>query len=142
MQLVLLLKSESSGKIVVPAFIGFVIYLFNPATLWFQCNTYMSDMLVQVFFITTIYFALKLILSENQKTKCLFFISLFLMIYTSWLGVFLALTLIFYGFKKQNKKLMLFSILAIVFAVGLTFFQYLQIEGYDALKEQFFNRMV
>ena len=41
---------------------GFMVYLFSAGVLWFQCNTYMSDMLVHLFFVAGTYYLLQLFL--------------------------------------------------------------------------------
>lgn len=116
------------------AFIGYLFYLFNAATLWFQSNTYMSDMMVQTFFIFGALFALLYARSRHWKWLIAIFITIFLMIYTTWLGLFFAFV-VFIVSLVQWKDLKLLSLLmptVVALALGLIFYQYSQINGWEA----------
>jgi hypothetical protein len=77
---------------------GFSVYLFSAGVLWFQCNTYMSDMLVHLFFVSSVYCLLQIFINKKTSGQFLIFyaVSLFLMIYTSWLGIFFAFSVFLY----------------------------------------------
>ena len=85
---------------------GFSVYLFSAGVLWFQCNTYMSNMLVHLFFLAACYYLLQIFANEKQNNKYLFFYaaSLFFMIYTSWLGIFFAGQYSFIFSSPASKK--------------------------------------
>lgn len=86
--------------------LGFTVYLFSAGVLWFQCNTYMSDMLVHLFFITGVYLLLRMFINNETSGKylILFAANLFLMIYTSWLGIFFAFCVFLYSIIYLRKK--------------------------------------
>lgn len=145
----LLLKQAPFQKIIHAGLVGFIVYLFNPAVLWFQCNTYMSDMLVHLFFITSVYTLLQLLLNEkNYSLKQLFYFgfSLFLMSYTSWLGFLFALVVVAYALYKRKKntlfkKLIATTTLTSVACLTLILFQYIRIAGFDEFVIQMLNRI-
>ncbi|MDZ4844260.1 MAG: hypothetical protein SH857_01780 [Chitinophagales bacterium] len=127
------------------ALAGFVLYLFSAATLWFQSNTYMSDMAVQPLFISGVLFALKYFQSGKRKHLILLSLFIFLMTYTTWLGVFFAAGVLLYGIVQMKRiaspGLFIGLILLCAFlAVSLTLFQYAQIAGWDAYREEVFGR--
>lgn len=128
--------------------VGFSIYTFNQGVMWFQCNTYMSDMLVHFFFIINVYIILKLLIRKRYfSPKYLFYyaIVLFLMTYTSWLGFLFALSVIIYSFAKLYRTkvflpLLLISVLVSIASLGLTTYQYSQINGFENFVEQLIQR--
>lgn len=134
----------------IPALVAFLFYVFSPATLWFQGNVYMSDMAVQTPFVIGVYIVLKMIIRQKfYVPKYIFFyvLTLFLMIYTSWLGIFFALGVLVYGLLhvKQIKgfRLLIFlTLLVTVFAVRLFTFQYSQIAGTTAYITEMFYRFL
>ena len=129
--------------------VGFSVYLFSQAVLWFQCNTYMSDMLVHFFFILNVYIILKLLIRKrffSPKYLVWHAIVLFLMIYTSWLGIFFAFSVFLYSFIKLRKTkvfipLNLITLFVSLAAVGLFSYQYSLINGFDNYLEQMVNRV-
>lgn len=127
-----------------------VLYAFMPAPLWFHGNAYMSDMFVQNFWVLHLVFALRLFQQGAAWTKpmlALFGLSLFLTVYTSWLGVFAAaasLVLAFVLFVK-GKRALLFPVLlttacAVLLALALTTWRYLQVVDAEALLAHFAQR--
>jgi hypothetical protein len=83
-----------------PSFVAYSIYLFLPSTLWFQGNVYMSDMAVHLPFIIGVYIVLKMVLRQKfyiPKYMVMYSLILFIMIYTSWLGVFFAFGVVAYS---------------------------------------------
>lgn len=119
------------------------IYLMMPSVLWFQGNVYMSDILVFMFYLLTIYFYLRL--RTEGGARFLFFhsISVFLMVYTSWLGVFYTLSIIIFSlldrdrFKRSHA---FWTSVATFIAVMLMVIQYAQIQGFSAYFESMTNR--
>ena len=120
--------------------VAFSIYTFLPPTLWFQGNVYMSDMAVHTLFIMGVYTTLKMILRQKfYSFKYIFFytILLFLMIYTSWLGVFFAFGVLVYSLLhvKQLKGfgiLIAATIVILLLALRIITYQYAQINGIEA----------
>ena len=145
----LLGQQKPFNKIYISGLVGFVVYLFNPGVLWFQANTYMSDMMVHLFFILGVYTVLKLLMRKrffSPKYLVYFALFLFLMIYTSWLGLFFAFTVFLYSLiKLRNEKVFL---PLIFITIGTTFFalwvivkQYSAIAGTDAFIIQMLDRV-
>jgi hypothetical protein len=126
---------------------GFSVYLFSAGVLWFQCNTYMSDMLVHLFFLAAVYCLLQIFANKKQNDKYLFFYagSLFLMIYTSWLGIFFAFSVILYSTAKLRKRIFIIInlITAIVSFMTITLFiyQYSLIDGLGNYWDQMKDRL-
>jgi hypothetical protein len=129
--------------------VGFSIYLFSQGVLWFQMNTYMSDMLVHLFFILNVYIILKLIIRKrffSPKYLVWHAVILFLMIYTSWLGIFFAFSVFLYSLLKLRKTkvfipLNLITIFISIAAISLFTYQYSLINGFDSYLDQMMNRM-
>ncbi|MCL6473008.1 MAG: hypothetical protein K6T91_09405 [Firmicutes bacterium] len=135
---VLLTKERYQGRLNTPAIIGYALYVFAPATMWYQSNVYMADMFVQSLFIIEIYVFLKLIADENRKPIYLVFLGLvnFLAIYTEWLGLLLAFTISLYALfniKHKEMKVVLYVVAATTIAsLTLLVWQYAQIDGLNA----------
>ena len=136
----LLCIKKGRSRVFYPAFIAYCVYLFNPATLWFQSNVYMSDMLVMLFFIIMNYITLKMIMREKFNVpKYLFWytIVLAMMCYTSWLGfVFAAVVMIYSAWKLQFvsgfKSLIFTTLMVTVGVLSLVVYQYAQINGLES----------
>lgn len=128
--------------------VGFIIYLFNPTVLWFQSNTYMSDILVHFFFITTVFYLVKSKKTDfmlKSKSSLLLYLSLFLMCSCSWLGYFMGgvMALFFlYKAKKQRSTFIHFIFVCLIcsLALYLTVSHYSQIAGVENYLEQMKNR--
>jgi hypothetical protein len=144
----LLGQQKPFAKLYISGLVGFAVYLFNPGVLWFQTNTYMSDMLVHLFFILGVYTMLKLLIRKrffSPKYLVYYSLFLFLMIYTSWLGLFFAFSVFLYSLiKLRNEKVFL---PLIFITIGTTFFslwlimkQYGSIAGTDAFLIQMLDR--
>ena len=127
-----------------------VLYLFMPAPLWFHSNVYMSDMFVQNFWVMHLIFAMRLFKQRTRIPTSLmaaFGVTLFLTVYTSWLGVFAAATAIvlaFWGWRKNRSprfaSVVAVSIIAVLLALGLTAWRYLQVIDAEALFAHFGQR--
>jgi hypothetical protein len=129
----------------IPAIVGFTVYLFNPATLWFQSNVYMSDMVVQLPFIYAVFICAKMMMYERHliKNSLLLLIVCFAMVYTSWLGIFFCLSaLILMLRSKLLLSLTLVEVLltALALGLGLTFLQYAKIAGIANFKTEMLCR--
>ncbi|MGB1315023.1 MAG: hypothetical protein ACPG4Y_03330 [Chitinophagales bacterium] len=136
-------------KLFIPGLIAFGVYIFSPAVLWFQCNTYMSDMLVHFPFVLAVYTILKLLMREKfYSTKYLLYYALFLflMIYTSWLGLFFALSVFLYSIIKLRYQKVFIPLVFITIFVSLASLilitkQYSSINGLEAYIIQMLNRL-
>lgn len=133
------------------AIVAFAIYIFMPVTLWFQGNVYMSDMAVHLLFVIGVYTALKMIIRRKfYSPKYLFFycLTLALMIYTSWLGVFFAFGVLVYsllhvrGEIKGFRMLLWSTIIIALIMLRLIVYQYSQINGVMAYIEEMMSRYV
>ena len=131
-----------------PSLIAYSIYLFLPATLWFQGNVYMSDMAVHLPFVIGVYIVLKMILRRKfyvPKYILGYLLVLFIMIYTSWLGVFFAFGVIVYSLLHVRaisgfKVLLWSTIIVTFFTLRLITYQYSQINGLEAYIHEIINR--
>lgn len=129
---------------------GAVLYLFLPATLWFHGNVYMSDMFVQVPWIFHLVFALRLFQDNGHASRrnwIGFALTLFLVVYTSWLGVFAAaaglLVAVMRWWREARSRilsLIMVTALALVAAFGLTAWRFLQVIDADALLDHYAGR--
>jgi hypothetical protein len=121
------------------------LYLFSAGMLWMHGMIYFSDMLVQLFLMTSIFLFIRLLQNDYKKEWSLIVliaISTFLGCYTEWLALFWAffsgLFLLILYFKKK-KKIYLKTFFAIgitaALTLGFTIYQYSSIAGFDKLKE-------
>jgi len=129
----------------IPALIACAVYLFNPATLWFQSNVYMSDMFVQLFFVWAVVVCVPLMKrQQNMFLKILLlFLLCFSMVYTSWLGIFfcvVAVVLCFRGNLLLSLALIEIFVTSLALGLAITYLQYARIAGIEALKEEWFCR--
>jgi hypothetical protein len=123
------------------------LYLFSPATLWFQANVYMADTLVQLFFIGTVLLLLRL-WRQNERVEWLkvgLFLLVFAMCYTHWLGYFVVATFVMGSIKKRwrsflGKQVILPSLGGAAIAFGIMVAQYSQISGLDAYLAEMAHR--
>ena len=131
-----------------PSFIAYSVYLFMPATLWFQGNVYMSDMLVHLPFVIGVYIVLKMILRQKffvPKYIIGYILTLFVMIYTSWLGVFYAFGVLVYSLLHvrtiRGFRVLIWSTIAVTFfTLRLITYQYAEINGMEAYIHEVTNR--
>ncbi|MBL7940413.1 MAG: hypothetical protein JNL43_13720 [Flavobacteriales bacterium] len=124
-----------------------LLYLFMPAPLWFHGNVYMSDMFVQNFWVLHLVFAMRVFRVKGRippQSLVFFGVTLFLTVYTSWLGVFAAITAVLVAlwrwWKERAPKwygVVLVAIFAVVTALGLTAWRYLQVVDAQALLAHF-----
>ncbi len=127
-----------------------VLYLVLPATLWFHGNAYMSDMFVQVPWLLHLVFAMRVLrrgAAPGRWTWIGFAVTLFLALYTSWLGVFAAVAevLIAAWLWRRDRRVPLSTIISCcaiagVLAFGLTAWRFLQVIDAEALVEQLRSR--
>lgn len=143
------LYNSKRVNIFIPGLLGFCIYTFNPANMWYHSNVYFSDTLVQVFFIATIYCFFRLYTSEyNDKTWPLIGLSVFLFLttYTEWIGAFLGFTLFLYALwlirsdKKNGLSLLIATTVATGSALLLTVIQYSSISGFETFLDGILGR--
>lgn len=122
-----------------------LVYWFTPAVLWFQSNVYMSDMMVQPFFIVALLLALYV--AESPKPLAMVGLALvcFLGTYITWFGVFIAFSLgVYFLYRSINKPvyLMIVGLLAVsqVAALALMAWQYSQIADWEAYLAELSHR--
>jgi len=123
-----------------------LIWATMPAVLWFHGNAYTHQVLFSVLLSINV---LSLVNIEKTFAKYLFFISLFLCLYTDWAGFLLAWVYwIYYIFNhkkyKESKLLLLLIPLLSAFTLALIVWQYGSFIGYDNyfqyMKMRFFTR--
>ena len=127
-----------------------LLYLFMPAPLWFHSNAYMGDLFVQNTWAIHVLAAMVYFHRGDPTDRlrlALFGLTLFLTVYTSWLGVFagaasgaLALWLVWRGQDRRWLRLLPVVALAIIAALGLTAWRYTQLVDLDALLGYFVSR--
>ena len=143
-----LTRKDEQKKINIPALIGFFVYSFSPIALWFYSNVYSSEMLVATLFVISIYIFLIKIINLTKKNDFIYTVLLgiliFLMIYTEWLGIFLASFILLYyflNFKKRGCRsaffvILFFSVLSLILIV----YQYSQIDGFDSFINSYISK--
>lgn len=126
-----------------------VLYLFMPAPLWFHSNVYMSDMFVQNFWVMHLAIALRMYVSDrsDRKLSIAFFVTLFLSVLTSWLGVFAAMAsglVALWKWREERSARWLFPVvltaLAVAMALGYTTWRYTRVVELDQLIAFFHSR--
>lgn len=144
----LLTKEYYINKLNTPALIGFTVYLFSPATLWFHSNTCVADTLALPLFLIGIYIFLRFVLGENKRPiHCVLlgFISFF-MVYTEWLGVFFCFSIFLYtlaNIRKQEVRMLSYIItIALIASLALIIWQYSQVAGFNSLIQTDVKRYV
>lgn len=105
-------------------FIGFVACMFQAISLNHYPNNYMSDMLVPLFFMSTVYWFIKIVTEKKySKTTTVFWgISMSLMVYTEYLGLFVAGVMLLYALYYRNKSFARIVIWTSVLVPALTMF--------------------
>ncbi|MCS6935627.1 MAG: glycosyltransferase family 39 protein [Chitinophagales bacterium] len=119
------------------ALVAYAVYLFLPVTLWFQGNVYMSDMAVHTLFIIGVYIILKMTIRQKfHSPKYLFFYALvlFLMLYTSWLGVFYAAGVLLYAISHVKqvsgfRAVIAITVVCLIVSFQIMIYQYSQVNG-------------
>ena len=127
-----------------------LLYFFMPAPLWFHGNAYMSDLFVQNMWVLHLVFAIRVFQRKDAPSAGLLLLlglTLFLTVYTSWLGVFAAATAVvvaLWQFRgtSRTRTLQLVGVAgaAVFLAVGLTAYRYLQVIDASALIQHFTDR--
>lgn len=127
-----------------------VLYLFLPVTLWFHGNAYMSDMFVQVPWVWSLVFAMRILRRQAHRNRWTWVglaFTLFLTIDTSWLGVFGAAAMVFAAFLRWRRdrdipiiRILIVTAMVVTLAFGLTAWRYLQVIDAHALIAQFGSR--
>ena len=135
-----LLVAEVGAK--APLFAA-LLYLFMPAPLWFHGNAYMSDMFVQNFWALNLLVTVRMFKRRtigSWRSLVFFFLTLFLTVYTSWPGVFAAAAISVLALVRWRRtrdgaylKLILVAWMAVVLALGLTAWRWLQVVDGEAL---------
>lgn len=124
---------------------AYVLYLFLPVTLWFHSNVYMSDMLVMLFVLSSIYLYIAFTSKPDRIYCWLYAVSVFLMVYTSWLGIFFAGTMIAFQLLLVNQpseriKVVMLTLFPTALAIILFVWQYAQINGLEMYLDHLMHR--
>ena len=136
------LISTKKSKTNYAAILGTSIYVLCPINLWNHSNVYFADILVQLFFLLTLYFTNRYLTNKKtQKTTIPFLcLSLFLMIYTEWLGLLMALCLGLFSLLKKRFHLFLWVTLTSLLSITLILVQYSSIAGLETYLDTLLNR--
>ncbi|MBL7950236.1 MAG: hypothetical protein JNM62_00835 [Flavobacteriales bacterium] len=127
-----------------------VLYFFLPVTLWFHGNAYMSDMFVQVPWVWNLVLAMRILSRDGEPDRWTWFgfgVTLFLTLYTSWLGVFAAVAIVVAAGVRWWKdrsfplsKIFVITVSAFTLAFTITAWRFLQVIDAQALITQFASR--
>jgi hypothetical protein len=122
----------------LPAFCAYFIYLFTPETLWFQGNTYFSEIFVQLFFTTALFLSAYVLTHDVVPRRVVgaLGVVIFLFCFTEWLGFFFVGIFAVYcltHFRDPSRRALLFtSVVAAVSALVLTVFIYSSVNGFSS----------
>lgn len=128
-----------------------VLYLFMPAPLWFHGNAYMSDMFVQNFWLMHLAVAVPVFIGTGPPAmarKLTLAFTLFLTVYTSWMGVFAGCAAagcaLWYGYRQRDRRwswLAAWCMAAIGLALGITFWRYAGVADASSLWAYYASRL-
>ena len=143
----LITRENAKRQFSTAGFFAALFYLFMPVTLWFNSNVYMSDMFVQNTWIISLYFVLKILIQNKEQSKLhltLYGISLFLLIYTDWLGAFFATAIVLLCLQKILLRkdrnffsLLMVTVIVTLLSLTLILLQYSRIAGWEAMLRYF-----
>ena len=119
------------------ALIGVAVYLLSPSAMWFQGNVFFPDVFYTNFLILSLYFTFRIFIHKQGtsfQNLLLYTISLAILTYTDWMGMFLGFFIFNYAIYrsfKQRKFLILLplTVIAVALPVILTVNQYSSIHG-------------
>jgi hypothetical protein len=128
-----------------PSFVGFLLYTFSTGNLWYHCNLFFADILIQPIILTLILLFLKYF-SNSINNKKIFYVLLFVFsfiaIYTEYFAFFflffIGLILLIAVFSQRSTKpLVALSIIftASLASISLTIFQFSSISSIKILTE-------
>ncbi len=120
-----------------------MVYWFLPATLWFQSNVYMSDMMAQPFYIAALWFALKVLQQPKPSSVVALSLVCFLGTYTTWFGLLVAGGIGIYVLASRPRRwpyICLGLMVSQIIALALMAWQYSQIAGWDAYGAELLQR--
>jgi hypothetical protein len=120
-----------------------VLYLFMPAPLWFHSNAYMSDMFVQSFWVLHLAVMMRLFTGHARLDRSQLFwsgLTLFLAVYTSWLGVFAGAATVVVAlsrwWRSRSADMVQVAMVATVAMLGallLMLWRYGQVVGFEGV---------
>ncbi len=146
-KIILLLTGETDFS--YRALTGFLVYLLAPVCLWFHGNVFMADMFVSNVLIAGLYVALLVFRTSTQShfisLTALLGLLIFATIYTEWIGNFFAFGVFVLAILKIRKEwryswVVLTSVLAVLSGLGLIFWQYSSIAGFETYLAYFEHR--
>ncbi len=126
--------------------LAFVLYLFLPISALSHTDVYMSDILAQLFFISSIYLFYKIFYLNGKYNKnlLLYLLSIFFSTYTDWLGFIVVGIITFFAIKIKDKtkkiKILIGNILIPLLSITLTFIQYTRFISFNNFINIFINK--
>lgn len=130
------------------ALMATVMYLFAPGPLWFHGNGYTHHVFAVLPLIMTIYFFVKCLKDENPNSKHLFgfAVSLAVLLFSEWIGVFFTLTafgiaLVQFRSKKYWRVAFVSALVGLI-SLGLLLLLYVSFMGWEQYKSYMFDRFV
>jgi hypothetical protein len=128
---------------------GYCLYVLTPIALYMHGANYMSDMFVQLLFVLSAHLFFLLISIQGTlqpKAYVPLAITLFLMAYTEWIGLFVCAFVFLYAlFKRKESRALPFLVISAVMptaALLLVVAQYASAGGFDAFIEVMLDRYV
>ncbi|HNW97017.1 MAG TPA: hypothetical protein PKK00_01235 [Bacteroidales bacterium] len=131
-----LILNENLMKFSVPSFISMAVFLFMPVNINITGYSYFPE----IFLWLQSIFLFLFIIKKNCGNIYMFFlfgISLFLVIYTEWIGLFFSFSVLLFSlFKIREKLFQKFFIITLIFSflpLLLTFIQFSSLNGIGAM---------
>ena len=135
-----LYRTNYTNHICKPALAGSALYIFSTQNLWCHLFVYFADTLIQLLWVSIIFFSFHIFRRNKTNSKKYLFllsISIFLAVYTEWLGLFAAFTLFMISagmsFKHSTYlKVALLIAFSTSLALILTITQFSHVDGLES----------
>jgi len=138
---VLLKKCGFSDK---HGLVGASAYFLLPVTLRYHTQAYFCDILAQIGIVTTLITYQNYLGKKMLKNAVLIGLTLFLLTFTEWIGIFLCFTFLLHQlWLQKNLKYItyyLFWVFCVGLSIGLTLWIYSHIAGWQTLSEAILHK--
>ncbi|MEO0471916.1 MAG: hypothetical protein AAF206_19980 [Bacteroidota bacterium] len=125
------------------ALFGSGLYLLVPVSMWYHCNVYFSEILVQLWALGLIWWWGKMD-ERDLRHQTLLGLICFLGVYTEWWALLLAGCAGLYALLRwrSHKGPFISLVMGSLLAIGLTLWQYSSIAGWEAFRQAAIDRFV
>jgi hypothetical protein len=132
-----LTAGQYPSKVNRSALVAYLVYLFAPVTLWYHCNVYMCDMLVQLFLAAGIYLCVRVRQGRaGYADYVALAVNTCLLVYTEWIGVFFVASVVLYAALHRQRKDLRTAAMIVAASAALplivTVWQYSQVNSFSA----------